>query len=722
MKNRPSSHITLKEQLQQPSPTLSRKTTVCFAIIVFMWPAIYLSRDIIPIRETYTAIDNDFGGVYYPYKAYLLAGLAQGHFPLWSPSEAAGYPLFSNPIAQAFYPLNLLLIPYYILTGGYTLLDYQIFTILGLCIFSLGLYVWLCLILPNPRAALWGVLIMSVSFKLTEIVRFPNAVHSAAWYPWILYAVTKLFLSKTNKETLLNAAIFIFSIVCLCTAGYPYYIYYSVFLFPVYFCIFLWPFLRRQLFGNMKFQIKRGTISTAAAGIIASCICGPYLAAVAGLMSQTVNRGGKNFAYSTAYIFNLQDTIGSLIYPPFAQAEGWYFFSITALLILLIYIFSFPRPLADKPNRNKTLRPENLEHPKTIATLFLLGWIAVISYISYGKDSVLFKLLWHSMPRISSLRVWGRLSIILIPLFAWLLSWAYSFYETLLYGDDDTSKHNRIKAVVIMTMGYAVIVAAQSYLYRNNILDPYWNYFPNLSGCRIYFIVFGLGGYLTILLLILLRRQLHHPFLSYLPMLFLLLAAVVEMWPVGANTWVEKNTKIPQRKPFDIADNNTRSFATPRLPNYGIISLLPVFHVGILPNWDFARYVNFLEQNHKEGRSLSILLGTTANPQKIFISQSLQHNTVQSFLTDSSRFNQTGQLISYNGDELVWEVTMPTNGYFSFIDNWDPYWKVYVDDKEEKIELLFGTFKSVHLTQGKHKIIFRYEPTLRAVLFGAKQQ
>jgi uncharacterized membrane protein YfhO len=77
-------------------------------------------------------------------------------------------------------------------------------------------------------------------------------------------------------------------------------------------------------------------------------------------------------------------------------------------------------------------------------------------------------------------------------------------------------------------------------------------------------------------------------------------------------------------------------------------------------------------------------------------------------------------LISYNGDELVWELDMPVNGYFSFIDNWDPYWKAYVDDKETPIKLLFGTFKSVPLTPGKHRVIFRYEPTLKAILLGTK--
>jgi hypothetical protein len=39
---------------------------------------------------------------------------------------------------------------------------------------------------------------------------------------------------------------------------------------------------------------------------------------------------------------------------------------------------------------------------------------------------------------------------------------------------------------------------------------------------------------------------------------------------------------------------------------------------------------------------------------------------------DSLRFQNTGNLISYTGDELVWELDMPINGHLSFIDNWDP--------------------------------------------------
>ncbi len=66
--------------------------------------------------------------------------------------------------------------------------------------------------------------------------------------------------------------------------------------------------------------------------------------------------------------------------------------------------------------------------------------------------------------------------------------------------------------------------------------------------------------------------------------------------------------------------------------------------------------------------------------------------------------------MSYTGDELFWEITAPVEGYLSFIDNWDRGWKVFVDDEPSEIELLFGTFKSVKLTPGRHLVRFSYQP------------
>jgi len=85
---------------------------------------------------------------------------------------------------------------------------------------------------------------------------------------------------------------------------------------------------------------------------------------------------------------------------------------------------------------------------------------------------------------------------------------------------------------------------------------------------------------------------------------------------------------------------------------------------------------------------------------------------IPSLLLDSARYQHPGQPLSYTGDELIWEISASTEGYLSFIDNWDRNWKVFVDGKETDIELLFGDFKSVHLAPGQHRVGFCYKAGL----------
>jgi hypothetical protein len=87
-------------------------------LFIFCWPIMYLFHHVFPINGQYTTTGNDFILLYYKYKVYLLAHLANFSFPLWSPSEAAGFPFYTNPFAQAFYPLNLPLAVWYKISGG----------------------------------------------------------------------------------------------------------------------------------------------------------------------------------------------------------------------------------------------------------------------------------------------------------------------------------------------------------------------------------------------------------------------------------------------------------------------------------------------------------------------------------------------------------------------------------------------------------------------------
>jgi len=381
----------MKERPARKSEISKKILLIILPFFIFCWPFIYLFRHVFPIYDQYSAIGNDFGYLYYKYKVYLLAHLADFSIPLWSPSEGAGFPFYSNPFAQAFYPLNFLLLIWYKLSGSYNPIDHQIYTVGGISIFALGLYLWLHKINSNIRAVIFSTLIMSISFKITELIRFPNAVHTAAWYPWILYSITGVMESRRPRQAILYGILLTFSLILLCTGGYPYFIYYSTFLLIPYVLTFLIKPLRLRLFGSVNINMKRSLIALISACMLSVFICGPYILSIKDLMSQTTDRAGKNFEYSTSHVFSFEDTIGSLFFPPSSQAEGWYFFSITAILIIFIYgIYSCQTNASS--SANKANARQLSEHPYVI--LFFLLWFSTISYITYGKDSYLFLLLW----------------------------------------------------------------------------------------------------------------------------------------------------------------------------------------------------------------------------------------------------------------------------------------------------------------------------------------
>ena len=676
-------------------------------LLVFCWPMIYLSEHIFVINGQFLATGNDFIVLYYKYKIYLLDCLANFHLPLWSPSEAAGFPFYTNPFAQAFYPLNILLVLWYKALGGYSPFDHQLFTILGISIFALGLFMWLRRINKDITAVVFAVMVMSVSFKITEVLRFPNAVHSAAWYPWILYAITWIMFSSSMKETVKAAGLLALFVVCLCTAGYPYFAYYTVFLIFPYLLAFLITPLRTRLFGEQPVYLKRAFAAMSAAGFVTLLLCGHHVVGIKRLMSETIDRAGKSFEYSTSHIFNFEDTLGSLVYPPVSSAEGWYFFSITALLIIAVYLLYRQSPTAKD-------KPEAIPGGSLWVKLFFVAWIGIISYISYGKSSYLFIFLWHYMPGFSSLRVWGRLNIILVPIFAWLLSIAYSHFAGALRNNTSGGLRSVAVKLGIVTAVYTVVLGVQLYFCLNGIRNMYWTcYFMNLSANEKWFIFYGAAAFVVILLIMIVGTKVHldRGRLAVVAAL-LILVATVEMQHTGTKIWSYYMNAVPRKSyQLDVAKIDEMSFRYARRDADDTIALNPIFNVGVLENWYFARYVSFLNKTKEEKPARQFLLGVQ-NGQKIFFSESIEYSNIELFLRDSLRYRQTGQLISYNGDELQWEIDAPIAGYLSFIDNWDPDWKAWVDGQPVKIELLFGTFKSVRLTPGKHKVIFSYQPGL----------
>ena len=204
---------------------LSNRINIFILIIA---PFIYL----FPHTFHFIEMGNDFELLYYSYKKYIFEFIRIGHFPLWSPSESLGYSLIFNPFAQYFYPLSWILYAISFVIGDLSKHTYLLYTIFGISIYNLGQYLWLRKLNIDIKYCLIATLITCLGLKINEVLRFPNAIHSFCWFPWILYGMT---ISINKNQIIKSSLIIFFSTIFVLSAGYPYYILYGLILFSSYF-------------------------------------------------------------------------------------------------------------------------------------------------------------------------------------------------------------------------------------------------------------------------------------------------------------------------------------------------------------------------------------------------------------------------------------------------------------------------------------------------------
>ena len=662
-----------------------------YIVAVVVWPFIFLA----PYTFNNIGIGNDFGELYYVYKEYLLSMWNDGHFPLWSPTEGGGYPFFSNPFAQAFYPLNVLYFAYYKLFGRFSPWDYRILTILGISIFGLGLFFWLRRLTVTAPVALVTVMISVISLKVTELLRFPNALHCAAWMPWLLYGAT---VATDSKKLKFGSLVFGAALVMLLTAGYPYYIIYALFLIPAYVAAMGFTPSRNVLIGDSPespSSFARYAIHIGGAACCAGILTFPWLRHVQVLMAQTVDRGTPNFKYATSYKFGPLQTLGSWIFPPASNMEGWYYFGIAATILIGFYGFSV---LA---NFGVTSRDRRL-------LTMLSAWLALVNYFSWSGESALFTWAWHHLPVLNQMRVWGRMNIIDVPIIALLLALAMRHFMHTVSNPELMRSRKAIWMVAALLGLVLAILYMQRYLIAQGLIDGYWTtYFKHADPAfskrtiihvtlkeffdeRFFLVTCALigsvlGGFLVV------SRWTPSAELSAIALRAVLMLTVAEMFVISNYQWPSPPDSVKGRI-YKVPKLLVSEFSRPRSLSSRIIMTSDAqgYNLGVFPNWGFKRhtdnYLRFLTYNGKwqpevssgEMAAVRRFYGADQKAQRIFFSARVDHRSVLNFLQDVDAIEPLAkpsfQIEHYNGDELRLSVKVSRPCWLTFVDNWDPNW------------------------------------------------
>ncbi len=639
-------------------------------------------------------LQNDFGYLYFVYKAYLLDLLAHGQFPFWSPAEASGYSFFSNPFCAVLYPPNLLLLLVRLVVGNYNTWFHQLFTVLGVSWFALGLYRWLHRLFGQREAAAFAAMAISTCWMVSEFMRFPNAIHALAWLPWALSALYAVHRDGKLRHVYFGAA----AILCQATAGYPYFVVYSFLFYAGYVLYLHWD----SAWAEWKRRVLRQGLLLA----IPVLITLPYTRAIAALMKVTSDRNGGDFSYATFYPYGPLDVVGSLVFPPVATIEGCFYCGSLGVFLVVLYFWQGRDP------REKIA--------------LLLGVMFFLSMM-FGFRSFLFETLW-SVPVINQMRAFGRMAVMLLPLLAIMMHHGYTlFCEQLL---KPVAERVLSRRVVFSVFGPILLVQGYLYIERASLNQIYasltFGGLPQVS-YEIDFLMYTLLTVAVVLGLLYIEfaRLRNGTWLAFVGLIWIMaqdtgtqgrflwtqpVQMVLDRMNVPPNKSVPRRAWVGAKMESDFYHLVQDYFTLDRSPDWGDLNWQHLTR-GSVYNWDYDTYTQFLAEHGGDKASLARLLGV----QKLFVHSALAKSPAQ-FLRDAEarrEFATPPIVKQWNGSDLVVSTATSAPGYLAWMDNWDEGWSATLDGAPAPIERLMGTFKTVKLASpGQHTLSFRYRPRI----------
>jgi hypothetical protein len=686
-----------------------------YICLVFISPFLLNYRLVFTFQDKFLPIGNDFSYLYYVYKPYLLSFIANGKIPLWMPQEAAGFDFALNPFTQSFYPLNLFLQYFSFVDQTWGVIDQQRFTVLGVSIFSVAFFLIIHKFQNNLLISTLTTIIMASSYKLIEILRFPNAVHAIACISWIICSAIYLVRADKTRTRVLWLSLLILSSLSLIFSGYPYFLAYFIITMPGFF-IFLLCFYRIRYPESWKPFIS--FLALVLTGIVVTLILTfPYLQGMINLLNSTNDRSGGNWDYSTEHRFSFVDYLGSIILPNRASFEGWFYFGTIGIITISVAVF-----IKIKEKR-RSLRDNLL-------VIGCLTWVLNIVFFGLSKDNPLFTFIWSNVPPIQTLRVWGRINILLLFPIGIIISLALQKIYLAFFKKNNS--YNFIKFLRYCFVASFILLITQLILvYLTKVDSDLRNYLipsGNVPRTREFiFETLMLLFFLIIFTVSTYRRNLINPKKTSAPRYytrsFVLLFAV--FWILQTHgfrfdgwMWTSSNeTSLTEINPqlymvnSDHLEKVVQSsilMGRRTLNENASFSFLPPWGTQTIPNWHYREYSLFLNNNSISPVVKDHLLGVTSS-SRFFVVNS-KKLVKPEFLMPRDFVIPTLVDYNYSGDYFSGKFITQESGVLVFADNWAPGWTASIDGTPVETSKILGTFKGINISSGVSQVEFKYCP------------
>ncbi len=685
------------------------------AIFAFFWPNIVWPA----VNITPSVGTNDFTDFNYPLRNFLIESLKKKEFPFWSSQISSGYPILAYGQIGGLYPLNLIA----------ALLPLQAsvnFTIIT-TYFLLGFFTYLFLkeMKLSSLASLFGAVNMIFcGFAVNQLMHW-GILTTLAFLLGELFFLEKLI--KTKRLVYLFSAALLLGLQFL--GGHPQMIFYSLLFLAFYF------FFNHFLFGERKI-LKTGILFSlfvvlgVGTGMVQTLPTLEFTLSstrVAGLSAEAITRYNFSLKDLITFVlpyarFNPSHTLEAFHHNGWPADEKYAYVGILALILALLAVCR--------------LVTKNLK----VLSFTLVFLVAL--FLSFGSEIFFgFILL---LPPFSFFRLPLRFLMFVDVSLVILASFGFAELEKIL-------KEKELKPRLIQVLGGILILVAFLDLYfPGQRLHPpvsakKWYAQPEVAkflkeNLRVGERVTNEHYYYPSVKIFLSQEELWDDPQIFINLrnlipVFNSLLEGIEMAVGAANSGGLKIGRYNdlemeivfggiKYEDFKITDFAPWYFPLNRLlgTRYLLLTskierpeLKLVFQTNFQNGQDqvyvyelFDYYprafmVPKAEVLEPEEIKEHLLAGDFEPKQKVFLEEEIEWGAKGGFAASSQ--------IKEAKDQLVRIETQASGDGFLFLsDPYYPGWKAFVDGKTTKIYRANYAFRAVPLEEGKHEVVFKYEP------------
>ncbi len=628
-------------------------------------------------------IGNDYTRFSIHHQLELMFALKTGTFPLYIPGFEGGRTAFALSIGELFHPISYLAAMFPAYWSGDAL---EVNTLLRL-LFLGGAHFLLFHFLRQLHFS--DVISFLLSFITVYSLQMLSLFRGASCESWtgfifLMAGAGMYYLTRSKKWGLF----IVFSTYWLICSGHLPTIYYILMGLTLF--IFFLPFVLDSIDGHpvSGFNTKVSYFTTTAGllllGLLAASVF--LVPTYVDFVSSCVARVGGSYAWANNYQDTFMGTVNNFFYPLRSfGAFGGTPLLLTGLLIPLLRFFKIRIPWA-------------------IWGVWAL--ILIVFLHMQGDRTPVHYLIWKYLPFADSIRVPGRITVLMPMLFLLLFIWVFgSSYMIHIY---------RYKIKI-----YAVLSAAGILVFL--IYQACQTIFPAMEKDLFLFspaVIRVIPGWvepfnvlLTLFILSLLvwagifsRKR------NYM-LVFICAISIVQLTVfIYYGTWIEEKSDMPTLNMLRGQKKNDLSYHFSQNPGAGLYSrliqqqlahtCLEPYMAKVFTEYDVEKDQENVYQRIAEGIHPNFCViespGHAAMPQK----------------NSTSRMSYTGrdevalEYGSYN--RMVFEAKTSKSGFFMFAEPDNGRWKAFVNGNKAKIFRANGIYPAVVVPAGVNTVEFRY--------------